>query len=55
VAKETGRGENPRPDRVSINVRVTRVTAEKLRTCAEGPRKAGELINRLVNHWNKRP
>jgi hypothetical protein len=38
-----------------MTVRVARVTAEKLRAWAEGPRKIGELIDRLVNHWDKRP
>jgi hypothetical protein len=43
------------PGRVSITVRVARATAEKLRAWAEGPRKIGVLIDKLVDHWNKRP
>jgi len=48
-------GRKPRPDRVSITVRVARATAEKLRAWAEGPRKIGEFIDKLVDHWSKRP
>ena len=46
VVKETGRGANLAPGRVSITVRVARATAEKLRAWAEGPRKIGEFIDK---------
>jgi hypothetical protein len=36
-------------------VRVARTTADKLRAWAEGPRKIGELIDKLVERWSKKP